>query len=179
MSWHSLKGKFIPVLFLTEHHAMKAYWRSGSIASRILELGTRWRWMVSFTSGQFYPQGKSPWYTLYRRLGGTQSRSGLGGEEKNSQPLPGLDILIMQPVAQRHTIKLSRFLTFPYRLLFQILYVLSLCTIYSYRHTSFCGRFISIRTLTPSIDKEDKSHIEPMPYIDHSIVKTVCGHSDA
>jgi len=32
------------------------------------------------------PQGKSPWYPLNRRLGGTQSRSGHGGEEKNSQP---------------------------------------------------------------------------------------------
>jgi hypothetical protein len=28
---------------LTEHHAMKAYWRSGGIASRILDLGNRWR----------------------------------------------------------------------------------------------------------------------------------------
>jgi hypothetical protein len=38
-----------------------------------------------------YPQGKSPWYQLDRRLGGPQSRSGRGGEEKNSQPLPGLE----------------------------------------------------------------------------------------
>jgi hypothetical protein len=29
---------------LTEHHTtMKAYWGSGSIAPRILDLGTRWR----------------------------------------------------------------------------------------------------------------------------------------
>jgi hypothetical protein len=32
------------------------------------------------------PQGKSLWYPLDRRLGGPQSRSGRGGEEKNSQP---------------------------------------------------------------------------------------------
>jgi hypothetical protein len=32
-----------------------------------------------------YPQGKSPWYLLDRRLDGPQSRSGRGGEEKNSQ----------------------------------------------------------------------------------------------
>jgi hypothetical protein len=38
-----------------------------------------------------YPRGKSPWYLLDRRLGGPQSRSGRGGEEKNSQPLPGLE----------------------------------------------------------------------------------------
>jgi len=28
----------------------------------------------------FYPQGKSPWWPLDRRLGGLQSRSGRGGE---------------------------------------------------------------------------------------------------
>jgi hypothetical protein len=37
------------------------------------------------------PQGKSPWYPLDRRLGGPQSRSGRGGEEKNSQPPPGIE----------------------------------------------------------------------------------------
>jgi hypothetical protein len=30
-------------LYLTKHHAMKTYWRSGGIAPRILDLGTRWR----------------------------------------------------------------------------------------------------------------------------------------
>jgi hypothetical protein len=28
---------------LTDHHAMKAYWESGGIARRILDIGTRWR----------------------------------------------------------------------------------------------------------------------------------------
>jgi hypothetical protein len=37
------RGKVVPVHFLTEHHAMKAYWWSGGIAPRILELGSRWR----------------------------------------------------------------------------------------------------------------------------------------
>jgi hypothetical protein len=55
-----------------------------------------------------YPQGKSPWYSLDRRLGATQSRSGRGGEEKNSQPLPGLEPPIIQPVAQRYTNELCR-----------------------------------------------------------------------
>jgi hypothetical protein len=41
--------------------------------------------VVSFTTRPLYPQGKSPWYPLDRRLGGPQSRSGRGGEEKNSQ----------------------------------------------------------------------------------------------
>jgi hypothetical protein len=34
-----VKGKVVAVLFLTEHHAMKAYWGSGDIAPRLLCLG--------------------------------------------------------------------------------------------------------------------------------------------
>jgi hypothetical protein len=37
------------------------------------------------------PPGKRPRYPLDRRLDGPQSRSGRGGEEKNSQPPPGID----------------------------------------------------------------------------------------
>jgi len=29
------------VLFLTDHHAMKAYWGSGGTTPRVLDLGTR------------------------------------------------------------------------------------------------------------------------------------------
>jgi hypothetical protein len=36
-------------------------------------------------------QGKGPRYPLDRRLGGHQSLSGGGGEEKNSQPTPGIE----------------------------------------------------------------------------------------
>jgi hypothetical protein len=62
---------------------------SRGIAPRILDLCTRWRWVVSFTPRPLYPQGKSPWYPLDKRLGGAQNRSGHGGEEKNSQPPAG------------------------------------------------------------------------------------------
>jgi hypothetical protein len=79
---------------------MKAYWRSGGIALRILDFGTRWSWVVSFTPQLLYPQGKSPYYPLDRRLGGPQNLSGRDGGEKNSQPLPGLEPPIIQPVAQ-------------------------------------------------------------------------------
>jgi hypothetical protein len=89
-------------LCLTKHHAMKAYLGNGDIAPRILGLGTRWRRVVSFT-----PREKSPWYPLHRRLGGPQRRSGRGGEEKNFQPLPGLEPPIIQPVALRYTTELS------------------------------------------------------------------------
>jgi hypothetical protein len=57
---------------------------------RILDLGTRWRWVVSFTPRPLYSHGKSPWYLLDRKLGGPQSRSGRG-QKKNLQPLPGLE----------------------------------------------------------------------------------------
>jgi hypothetical protein len=41
--------------------------------------------------GRFTSQGKSPWYPLDRRLGEPQSRSGRGGEEKNSQSPPEIE----------------------------------------------------------------------------------------
>jgi hypothetical protein len=65
------------------------------------DLGTRWRWVVSFTPRRF-----TPWYPLDRRLGGPQSRSGRGVKEKNSQPPPRESnprTPIVQPVAQRYT----------------------------------------------------------------------------
>jgi hypothetical protein len=61
---------------------MRMYWGSGGIAPRILDIGTRWMTVVSFTPRSLYPQGKSPWYPLDRRL---------GGEEKNSQHPPGIE----------------------------------------------------------------------------------------
>jgi hypothetical protein len=51
--------------------------------------------VVSFTSRSL-PQEKSPWYSL----GGPQSWSVRGGEEKNSQPLPGFELPIIQSLAQ-------------------------------------------------------------------------------
>jgi hypothetical protein len=77
-------------LCLTKHHAMKTYWENGCTAPRILDLGTRWMWVVSFTPRPLCPQGKSPRYQLDRRLGGPQSRSG-GGDEKNFQPPPRIE----------------------------------------------------------------------------------------
>jgi hypothetical protein len=47
--------------------------------------------MVRFMAPSLYSQGNGPRYPLNRRLGGPQNRSGLGGEEKNSQTLPGLE----------------------------------------------------------------------------------------
>jgi hypothetical protein len=87
--------------------AMKACWGSGGIAHRSLDLGIRWRWVVSFTPRPLYPQGKSHWYPLNGRLGGPQSRSTRGGEEKNSHPLPGLEPPIIHTLAQGYTNEVS------------------------------------------------------------------------
>jgi hypothetical protein len=75
------KGKGKVSLCLTRHHAMKAYWGVEVYLHSFFDPGTRWRWVVSFTPRPLYPQGKTSWYPLDRRLGGPQSRSGRGGEE--------------------------------------------------------------------------------------------------
>jgi hypothetical protein len=87
----SLMVKTKSSLCLTKHHAMKTYWGSGGIAPRIVDFGTRWRWVVSFTHRPLYPQGKNRRHPLDRRLGGPQSRFEHGGEEKNSQTPPGIE----------------------------------------------------------------------------------------
>jgi hypothetical protein len=78
---------------LTEHDAIEAYWGNGGIALRILDLDTLdgGEWLLS------RPDRFTPRYPLDRRLGGFQSPFGCGGEEKNSQPLPGLELPIIQP----------------------------------------------------------------------------------
>jgi hypothetical protein len=53
--------------------------RSGRINPSFLDLGTSFRWVVSFTPLPLYPRGNSPPYPLGRRLGGPQSRSGRHG----------------------------------------------------------------------------------------------------
>jgi hypothetical protein len=56
------------------HH--EGVWGSGCIDPHFLDLGTSWRWVVSFKSRPLYPLGKSLRYPLDRRLGGPQSWSG-------------------------------------------------------------------------------------------------------
>jgi hypothetical protein len=63
----------------------------------ILDLGTGWRLVVSFTLLPLSPRGNRPRYPLNRRLGGPQSRSG-SYEEKKIFPLLGIE-----PVARCYT----------------------------------------------------------------------------
>jgi hypothetical protein len=100
---------------------MNGYWGSGDTAPRILDIGIRWMWVVSITPWLLYPQGKNPWYPLDRRLGGPQTRFGRRGEDKNSQLLAGLELPIIQPVAQRYATELSRlFLSIPSEICFHL-----------------------------------------------------------
>jgi hypothetical protein len=48
-------------------------WRCGAI---ILDLGTRWKWVASFTTQQLYPQGMIPRHPSDRSPGGPRSLSG-------------------------------------------------------------------------------------------------------
>jgi hypothetical protein len=68
-------------------------------SSTILDLGTRWRWVVSFTPATL-PLGKEPPYPLDGRLGGPQSWYGRCGVQKISFP-PGNQSLTVQAVARR------------------------------------------------------------------------------
>jgi hypothetical protein len=47
-------------LCLTKRHAMKTYWGMEVQLHAFFDLGTRWRWVVSFTPRPLYSQGKRP-----------------------------------------------------------------------------------------------------------------------
>jgi hypothetical protein len=66
--------------------------------------------VVSFTSRQLYPRGKSRRYPLDWRLGEPQNRSGRRGEEKNPAPTgtPNSDPSAVRPVASRCTAMFQR-----------------------------------------------------------------------
>jgi len=72
-------------------HAIKMCWGSGGIAPYILNPALDGSGWSASRPGPFTPGGNNPHYPLDRRLGGPQSRSGRGGEEKKSQPLPGIE----------------------------------------------------------------------------------------
>jgi hypothetical protein len=83
------KGKGKDSFNSAHHHkGVLGDWRYSSMLSSTSALdGGEWSAsrLLRFTS-----KGRSPWYPLDKRLDGPESQSGRGGEEKNSQPLPGL-----------------------------------------------------------------------------------------
>jgi hypothetical protein len=56
----------------------------------ILDIGTSWRWVISFTPWLLYIQGNCFEYPLAKRLCGPQSQSGHCEEERNVFTLPGI-----------------------------------------------------------------------------------------
>jgi hypothetical protein len=73
----------------TLHH--QGVWGSGCIDPYTLDLGTNWRWVISFTPRPLYSRGNNPRYSLDKGLVGTQNLCGRG-EEKKILPLPGLEL---------------------------------------------------------------------------------------
>jgi hypothetical protein len=70
-------------------------------SSTILDLGTRWRWVISFMPRPLHPWGNSPRHPLDGRLGEPQSRYRRCGEQKSMacrESNPG-----HQPIARRYT----------------------------------------------------------------------------
>jgi hypothetical protein len=76
----------IKSLCLTKHHSMKTYWGSEGITPQILNLGTIWRWMVSFIPRPLYSGERSPGTHWIRGCVGP--RAGLDAEEKRKIPSP-------------------------------------------------------------------------------------------
>jgi hypothetical protein len=79
---------------------MRTYWE-WSYSSTILDLDTRWRWVVSFMPRPFYPKGNRIRYPSNRGRVGLQSRSGPGREQKISWPCQewNPDSSVVQPVS--------------------------------------------------------------------------------
>jgi hypothetical protein len=84
-----------------------AEWR---YSSTILDLGTRWRWVVSFMPRSLYPRGNSHHFPLDTRLGGPQRRSGHCGEEKSVLSLSGIEPWSSSPQLVVIPTELSRLL---------------------------------------------------------------------
>jgi hypothetical protein len=77
---HNLNMSLCFIIWAPRYNDMRE-WR---YSSTILNLGTRWRWVVSFKPLQLYPQGNRRRYPLNRTVDEPQSRSGRCGEEKIS-----------------------------------------------------------------------------------------------
>jgi hypothetical protein len=76
--------------------------REWRYSSTILDLCTRWRWVVSFTLRPLYILGNNLWCPLDRRLCGPQSRSGRCAEENSLAPTWNWT-QTLQPVARLYT----------------------------------------------------------------------------
>ena len=76
-----------------------AHTESTGVALLFLDHGTRRGWGVRFTPRPLLTPGKTR-YSLYRRLGGPQGRS---GQVRKTSPPSGFDTRTVQSVANRYT----------------------------------------------------------------------------
>jgi hypothetical protein len=109
-----VQGKLKLPLCLSKYHAMKTYyllnltsrhevWGSGGIAPRVLNLGAKWRRVVSFTLRSSYRQGKDPLCPLDTGLGGGWARKPVWmrrRRKRNFLQLSGIELLVVQSVVQ-------------------------------------------------------------------------------
>jgi len=94
-----VKVKFILVQAPRIYTGRTAHGGSRGIALPFLDYGTRRGGGVSVTPRPLFTPGKTR-YSLYRRLGGPQGRS---GQVRKISPPPGFDPRTVQPVASRYT----------------------------------------------------------------------------
>jgi hypothetical protein len=108
----SCKGKDVPVLsfnWTPYNEGVLGDWRYNSThywPRHLMKVSSQLH-----APAPFHQEKSRPWYPLDRKLGGPQSRSGRGGDEKNSQRLPWLEHPTIQPIAQRYTTEISRLLS--------------------------------------------------------------------
>jgi hypothetical protein len=117
--------------------------------STIIDLSTRLRWIVSFTSRSLYPLRRNPRYPFHRRLCGLHNRSGRCGVEKNLLALPGIEPLASSPSRVAIPTELSRnvifweasvFMSCLHSVYHQIFSLLWLTALQTGRCTSWCSR---------------------------------------
>jgi len=78
---------------------VEAYSGNEDIAPLILNLGPIWSLVVSLMPWPLYPQGKSSWYPLNRRLVILMSQYGCSGNLTSPSSLPGFEPQVFQPIA--------------------------------------------------------------------------------
>jgi hypothetical protein len=80
---------------------MTSYLASRVIHPLVLNLDTRWKWVVSFTLRPLYP-AKERLYELNRRPCGFQRRSGLLGRQTSLLSLSGFEASTTQPLPNQY-----------------------------------------------------------------------------
>jgi hypothetical protein len=135
----SVKLKF-PLCLTNETLSHEDVGGSGCIDPHFLDLGTSCRWVVNLMPRPLYPRGKSPRYSLDRRLG---PRAGLDMEKRKFLTLPGLELRHLGRPACSQS-------------LYRLRYPGSLFTLVldgSYRSAYCSGRFIPRRSPLCPLDR--------------------------